>query len=638
MLTSHPRVQRVLLALSLPLAAFASTPARNPSEPIDPRQLRTFTTQHITQALEEHGIPGAAVAIVHRGQTVIQKGFGIANLQTQEPVQASNTLFRVASISKILTTLAVLQQAQQGTLDLHRNVNHYLDRLHIPADFNQPVTLHHLLTHTAGFDVEFLKDATRLPGAREPLRDYLLLNQPRRLRPPGLFPTYDNYGFALAGYLLQRAVEKPFAVYVEDSLLAPLGMDNSTFMLDDHSRLQLARGYWNRGSHLEAYPPDQVNLPPAAGLSATAADMARLITALLGHPTPRNHAILPAELLTPLQQPQFEIDPAVPGRCYGFNQVLIAGRKVLRQTGRWPGYNSVLLLFPRHDLGLFLTYNLADRGNFRKQFTQAFTRTFVPRNSSAKTHSPSHNLSSSFDSLAGTYLTTRFPAHEPILGQPREIQITTSSQGLLVNGTPFVPISTNTFTQAAHPNTNTMPATAESLTFLSNTGSKPHYLITDRASYRRAQWWETRRAGRWIVAFALTALLSALLHWPPAALLRWLRHLSHPKPIHLSSALSRLLIITATLASLLLLTSLTATLLSQPPLNHLYGLPQPITKLLHWTPIIPAATAALTLTSIWVWTHSRWSILERSHFTLVTLALLLLSFELHQRNLLLAAY
>ncbi|MFM1942739.1 MAG: hypothetical protein RI897_1721 [Verrucomicrobiota bacterium] len=627
-----------LLALCLPLTAFASTPAKSPSQPLDPQQLRTFATQLITQAIEEDGIPGAAVAIVHRGKTIIQKGFGLANLKTQQPVQASNTLFRVASISKILTTLAVLQQADQGSLSLHDNINDYLTEFHVQPTFPEPVTLHHLLTHTAGFDVEFLKDGSLLPNSRIPLGDYLRLNEPQRLRPPGLFPTYDNYGFGLAGYVVQQTTDQPFAAHMKHSLLLPLGMNHSTFTLDDQSRQHLAKGYWNKGARLEPYPADQVNLPPAAGLSATTTDMARLITALLGHPASGNHRVLPAALLAQLHQPQFEINPAVPGRCYGFNQVLIAGRKALRQTGRWPGYNSVLLLFPRHDLGLFLTYNLADHGSFRKHFTRAFAKKFVPKNPAPPTLPPALASSNSFHALAGTYITTRFPDKEPIIGQPLEIQITTSSRGILVNGTPFLPLSTNTFAHAPNPTANNTIPAAERLTFLSQPENTTQYLITDRASYHRAQWWETRKAGRWIVAFALTALLSALLHWPPAALLRWLRHLSHPKPIQLSSALSRLLIITASLASLLLLTNLSATLLSQPPLNHLYGLPQPITNLLLWTPIIPAATAALTLTSIWVWTHSRWSILERSHFTLVTLALLLLSFELHQRNLLLAAY
>jgi CubicO group peptidase (beta-lactamase class C family) len=628
----------LLLALCLPLAASASTPNQKPSELLNAQQLRSFTTQHITNALEELGIPGAAIAIVHRGKTILQRGFGLANLKTQQPVQASNTLFRVASISKILTTLAVLQQADQGTLNLHENVNEYLAEFHVESTFSEPVTLHHLLTHTAGFDVEFLNDGTLLPNTRMPLGDYLRLNEPQRLRAPGLFPTYDNYGFGLAGYVVQETVDQTFAAHMKHALLLPLGMNHSTFTLDDQSRQQLAKGYWNKGSRLEPYPADHVNLSPAAGLSATTTDMARLITALLGYPTSRNHTVIPANLLAQLHHTQFEINPSVPGRCYGFNQVLIAGRKALRQTGRWPGYNSVLLLFPRHDLGLFLTYNLADHGNFRKHFTRAFAKQFVPQNPGPPTLSPTHTSLNSFEDLTGTYITTRFPDKEPIIGQPREIQIATSPEGLLVNGTPFLPVSTNTFAQAPNSTPNTTTPAAERLTFLSQPGTGPQYLITDRASYHRAQWWETRRTGRWILAFAITALLSALFHWPAAGLLRWLRHLSQPKPIHLPSALSRLLIITTTTASLLLLTSLSATLLSQPPLNHLYGLPQPITNLLHWTPIIPTATLALTLTSIWVWTHSRWSILERSHFTLVTLALLLLSFELHQRNLLLAAY
>src|SRR5262249_10817902 len=147
-------------------------------------------------------------------------------------------------ISKLFTTIAVMQLVQSGRLELDRDVNQYLE-FSIPPAFGRPVTMRDLLRHTAGFD-ETIRglvffDSTRI----EPLADYVRSNLPARVSPPGAIPAYSNYGMSLAGYLVQRITGKGFEDYVADRIFAPLGMVRATFRqpVPDSLRPFLSMGY-----------------------------------------------------------------------------------------------------------------------------------------------------------------------------------------------------------------------------------------------------------------------------------------------------------------------------------------------------------------------------------------------------------
>src|SRR6266487_2002575 len=144
------------LLLAPPVQARHSTPP--PSSPTglsDPREVETFLDGVISKQMRVDHIPGAAVSVVKDGQLLFAKGYGSADLQAGKPVNAQTTLFRIGSVSKLFTATAVLQLAEQGKLNLHTDVNTYLNTFHLPATYPEPITLADLLTHTAGFEVRF---------------------------------------------------------------------------------------------------------------------------------------------------------------------------------------------------------------------------------------------------------------------------------------------------------------------------------------------------------------------------------------------------------------------------------------------------------------------------------------------------
>ena len=160
----------------------------------------------------KHKGPGAVVVVVTRDATVFAEGYGFADIEAKKPFTADVTLVRPGSISKLFTGIAVMQLVDQGKLDLDRDVNFYIDFAIPTPDGGVPVTLRRLLTHRAGFEEHFKGLFSR-----------------DRLFPNGDIEAYSNYGFALAGYIVERVSGEPYASYIQGHILDPLGMSHSTF-------------------------------------------------------------------------------------------------------------------------------------------------------------------------------------------------------------------------------------------------------------------------------------------------------------------------------------------------------------------------------------------------------------------------
>jgi CubicO group peptidase (beta-lactamase class C family) len=134
------------------LAMQATPPPLSPTGLSDPRELENFLDRVISAQLRDDHIPGATVSVVKDGRLFFAKGYGDADLQAGKLVSAQTTLFRIGSVSKLFTATAVMQLAEQGKLNLHADVNTYLKTFHLPATYPEPITLAHLLTHTARFE------------------------------------------------------------------------------------------------------------------------------------------------------------------------------------------------------------------------------------------------------------------------------------------------------------------------------------------------------------------------------------------------------------------------------------------------------------------------------------------------------
>lgn len=161
--------------------------------PLDPVDLDRFFAGAVGGLMEPHHVPGAVVAVVGGGVVAFARGYGVADLQSGTPVDPETTIFRVASVSKLVTATAVMQLVEQGKLDLDGDVAAYLPDLRLPAAFPDPITLRHLLTHTAGLEGTAASwDFEPLDSEPTPLGVALLRYRPLRVRPPGQLISYSN--------------------------------------------------------------------------------------------------------------------------------------------------------------------------------------------------------------------------------------------------------------------------------------------------------------------------------------------------------------------------------------------------------------------------------------------------------------
>jgi CubicO group peptidase (beta-lactamase class C family) len=385
------RILRLALVAWLTLTARAegsdeAEAAANNAPPslADGAALEDFLDRLFTDALRTHQIPGLAAVVVHGDQTRYLRGHGWADLATETPVDPHATVFPVGSISKLLTTMAVLQLVDQGRLDLDADIRAYLGPDAVDDRFAEPVTLRHILTHTDGFDVRWLFGGATMTPERVPSLARLTQALPRRLVPPGQVYLYSDVGMTAAGRIVEMVAGEDFADYMQNHLLRPLGMEMSSFARPLPAGLQSRRATGYEDSYDGAGTPRPVPTTyplagPASGLASTAADLARLIHAQLREDLAAQYLQLSQGSLDTLTRQQFTHHAEIPGTCFGFYEYQYNGQRAVLHGGLMLGFTSVLLLLPEHDLGMMVVINKYGLVSLvEEQFLQRFLDHYFP--------------------------------------------------------------------------------------------------------------------------------------------------------------------------------------------------------------------------------------------------------------------
>ena len=323
--------------------------------------LGAFLDGLVPMQLQREDIAGAVVAVVKDGRLLFAHGYGYSDAAKKTPVTPDGTLFRPGSISKLFTWTAVMQQMEQGKLDLDRDVNGYLD-FKIPATYPQAITLRNLMTHTPGFeetDKNLIQQDVR---HLEPLGQYLGSHIPRRIFPPGPIPAYSNYGAALAGYIVERVSGQPFNQYVAEHIFQPLSMVHSTFAqpLPDSLKPLMSSNYTLASE--SARPFEVIEDAPAGALSTTANDLSHFMIAHLQDGRFNGAVILRPETARLMHSRQSGPHPALNGIALGFYEQNRNGHRVIAHGGDTMYFHSDLYLIPDVQVGLFMSYNSAGKG------------------------------------------------------------------------------------------------------------------------------------------------------------------------------------------------------------------------------------------------------------------------------------
>ncbi|HTQ61626.1 MAG TPA: serine hydrolase domain-containing protein [Candidatus Solibacter sp.] len=347
-----------------PVAKAAASPeatANSQAHELTTDDLGAFFDGFLPQEIEHADIAGAVIAVVKDGKLVFAKGYGYADVAKKEPISPESTLFRPGSISKLFTWTAVMQQVEQGKLDLDRDVNDYLD-FKIPPAFGKPITLRDIMTHSTGFE-ETAKDLfVGSASDLRPLSQYLQVHMPERIFPPGTTPAYSNYATTMAAYIVERVSGQKFDDYVEEHFFKPLDMNHATFRqpLPEALKSSMSQGYL-LGSG-EAKPFEFVQVAPAGSLSASAVDMTHFMIMHLQNGRYGDAQILKPETAIEMHARQKGWPAAMNAMCLGFYEQSENGHRVLSHGGDTLYFHSDLFLILDANAGLFVSYNSAGRG------------------------------------------------------------------------------------------------------------------------------------------------------------------------------------------------------------------------------------------------------------------------------------
>ncbi len=305
---------------------------------------------------------GLAVGAVRDGALEFFSGHGVANIEAATPV-TEDTVFRIGSITKTFTAVAVMQLEERGLIELDAPANDYLRAFQlVPAKASwRPATVRHLLTHTAGVPewlhpsrminsgwvAETFSLDARLPTLAEYYQGGL-----RLAAEPGTIWTYSDHGFATLGQIVEDLSGQSLHRYFRECIFEPLGMADTDLLRSQRLTSRLATGYRLRSDGAKAVTDRQGVTAAAGSIYSTPRDMARYVVALLGGGSGEHGSILKPETVARMFEPHYRPDPRIPGMGLAFWRVDLGGHAAVEHQGVVPGFNSQIFLAPDDNVGV----------------------------------------------------------------------------------------------------------------------------------------------------------------------------------------------------------------------------------------------------------------------------------------------
>lgn len=326
----------IFMLVPLFLNAVENAPPSSPIEMVD---------QMATDYMQKQGIPGMAIAAYYQGQGFI-RCYGVIDQVTQRPV-TPNTLFLLASITKVFTSTELALQVEQGRMQLEDSVTNYLPGIGRPRAPIHQVTLLQLATHTSSLPRD-------LPPGRDGQRTMPLvlafLQNWSPSYPIGSRYVYSNFGYGLLGLALENAAQTPYETLLRQDILNPLGMGSTSLIAPMQPLHQHAQGYLPNGQAAPQVAP--FLLPGGGALRSTAHDMLQFLEASLGEKGPPS-------LLNAMQLAERGFFPVKETLTLGlgWQRALVKGQLIIDKNGGLPGFGSYIGMLPAQKIGVVVLAN-----------------------------------------------------------------------------------------------------------------------------------------------------------------------------------------------------------------------------------------------------------------------------------------
>ena len=417
----------------------------------NPQAVEAFIDGAVNSLMDKFYSPFGVVRVIKDGELILAKGYGYQDVDDKVPVDPDNTMYRPGSISKLFTWVSVLQLEEQGKLDLDTDVNEYLTQFQVEDSWpGQPVTLRHILTHTAGFEdgmfgYLIIDDPARIVPLAESLERY----QPKRVNPPGQYVAYSNWGTNLAGLIVANLSGMNFNDYVQANIFDVLGMENATFVepLPEKFEPLMAKRYGMQAGRYHEKPYEIIaNFGPAGALAASASELEKFGRALLNGGEYKGRRILQPETVERFLDQQFSHDERTRGLGLGTIHYPYNGIDIVGHDGGTTTFISHLGLAPEEDLIFITSFSGPAAGRVHQNLIWPFYDQFFPP--AEVQLDPPADFSERAPLYAGLYQWRRssFTKVESLLRLVSGVEVTpTDRDTLMIAGREFVEEDTHLF-------------------------------------------------------------------------------------------------------------------------------------------------------------------------------------------------
>ena len=583
--------------------------------------LQAWIDTQFAEGLDSFNIPGATFVFMKGDSIIHMKGYGVTDLETNTPLNSETSIFRVASISKTFVGTAIMQLVEQEKVQLDEDINQYLKSFQIEYKFGKPITIKHLLTHTAGFDDRNIGTIVRTENEVISLAQYLKKRMPPQIRPAGEAFTYSNHGYALLGLIVEEVSDMPFDEYVRKRILVPLEMNSSGFKRQSELRENYVTSYLQKDGQLIPYELDFQLYYPAGSFSSTASDMAHYISMYLNNGNFHGTQLLDSTTVVQMHQTAFKhLEEAEDGWLLGFFEYRWNGLKVVKHDGLIQGFSSELMLIPEKNIGLFLCVNAASIPNNKSQifmghFINKLWLKLMPEILAEEPPSKViPEIGSAAEPLAtfsGTYRYTRYPRTTldkiaVFIGFAPEVEIISKGDTLEIVAwnDKLIPVSDLTFYSTTYNTYRSFGRNAK--------GKIAYFFPGGASSYHKLSWYEPVNFQMfWIGSIVLILLISIIVSVIRKVFVR-----------NKKGHLIKKIIFPMALLIILFLALTAYVLINTNPQEFFYGIP----LIIKITLVLPFLFIPLELYALWllikVWRSKELGTLDLMYQSIVVVAAL----------------
>jgi CubicO group peptidase (beta-lactamase class C family)/D-alanyl-D-alanine dipeptidase len=335
----------------------ANVPPRNDYAP-----LAAAIEPMIRSEMEQKQLPAFSIALVDGNQIVWAQGFGYQDPEHKIPATA-HTVYRVGSVSKLFTDIAIMQMVESGKINLDAPVSQYIPDFHPHNPFDNPITLRELMSHRSGLLREPPVGNYFDPANPSLEATVQSMNSTGLVYQPETHIKYSNAGIAVVGYVLQEMNRQPFPDYLKQAVLAPMGMNESAFSPEPGLMRDLAKAYmWSYDGLKFPAPTFELGLAPAGCMYSTVTDLAQFLMVLFNRGQGPKSQVLKPETLEQMWVPQFAPPGQKKGYGLGFAISDLDGHRLIGHGGAIYGFATEAVALPDDKLGV-VTVTTIDASN-----------------------------------------------------------------------------------------------------------------------------------------------------------------------------------------------------------------------------------------------------------------------------------